>query len=270
MRSINDRTKSHSTRRLTGKTVFLDIDGTLVNDTEGPFNDDIAAIEKAWQSGVKIFLCTGRSLIQIAKVFLDASWVEGIVAAGGAHIILGGETLYHNWIPIPLLCDISALFLSTGRRSNFRGDKFTYIVNPDNTRYSDNRKIQITAKHDFAQKHSNARVSMLTVDLSMEENERDFLLKNFDIYPQIPHFDFFIKGEGKAKGMQMILDALSMDRKDSAAIGDSFNDMDIISHSGTGIAVGNACNELKAQADWISAPVGEGAIVKALEYLGFC
>jgi len=270
LRSINDRTKNDCNSNLTGKTVFLDIDGTLITDTEGPFDDDIKAIEKAWQRGVKIFLCTGRSLIQIAKVFLDASWVDGIVAAGGAHVILGGKTLYHNWVPINLLCDISAMFISTGRRCNFRADKFTYIVNPDSTRNSDSSKIHITAKDDFTQKYSNARVSMLTVDHSMQVNERDFLLKDFDMYMQIPHIDFFIKGEGKAKGMQMILDTLSMDRKDSIAIGDSLNDMDIICKSGTGIAVGNACNELKAQASWISATVGEGAVVKALEYLGFC
>jgi len=262
--------KSHSTGRLTGKTVFIDIDGTLTTDTEGPFDDDITAIEKAWQQGVKVFLCTGRSLIQIAKVFLEAPWIEGIVAAGGAHVILGEKTLYHNWVPIPLLCDISALFLSTGTRCNFRADKFTYIVNPNKNIRSDSEKQQITLKDDFLQKYSDARVSMLTVDHSMQENERDCLLKDFDMYMQIPHIDFFIKGEGKANGMQMILDALSMDRKDSAAIGDSLNDMDIISCSGTGIAVGNACKELKEQASWISAPVGEGAVVKALEYLGFC
>jgi len=127
-----------------------------------------------------------------------------------------------------------------------------------------------TSASDFAGKYADAKVSMLTVDHSIGNEERAFLEKHFDIYPQIPHLDCFIKGEGKAKGMNLILDTLGLEKKYSIAIGDSSNDMDIIQCAGTGIAVGNACEELKEKASWISAPVGEGAVVKALEYLGLC
>ena len=248
---------------MTDRTVFIDIDGTLVDEENGPFNDDLEGIKIAKKRGVRFFLCTGRSLCQIQKIFLEAPWVEGMVVAGGAHVILNGKTLYHNWIPIGVLCEVSALFLETGRRCCFRGDRHVYAVNQNSN------KLPVTAKDDFEKKYSDARVSMLTVDHAID-TERVLLEKYFDIYHQIPHKDCFIKGEGKARGMQMILDALSLDKKDSVAIGDSANDMDVLSHAGTGIAVGNACEELKAIASWISAPVGKGAVVRALEYLNFC
>ena len=249
-------------------SVFLDIDGTLITDADGPFKDDLAAIDKAWQRGAKFFLSTGRSLIQIYKVFLEAHWLGGIVAAGGSHVIAGGKPLYHNWIPIPVLCEISAVFLAADKNCSFRGDKQIYAVNPDSSRPS--VKLPVKQPDDFKKKYSDAKVSMLTVDLTMGEKERSFLENYFDIYPQIPHFDCFIKGEGKAKGMKIILDHFALDRKYSIAIGDSANDLDIINYAGTCIAVGNACEELKAKASWISAPVGEGGVVKALEYLGLC
>ena len=245
-------------------SVFLDIDGTLITDKAGPFLDDLAGIERAFRRGTKFFLCTGRSFVQIAEVFLKAPWLEGIVAAGGSHVILGGKTIYHKWIPIPVLCETAALFIAAGKRCNFRGDKQIYAVNQVDGR------LPVTREDDFVQKYSDAKVSMLTVDLTMGNKERSFLEKHFDIYPQIPHFDCFIKGEGKAKGMKLIMDALSLERKYSIAIGDSANDMDIIEYAGKGIAVGNACEELKEKAAWISASAGEGAVVKALEYLGLC
>jgi hydroxymethylpyrimidine pyrophosphatase-like HAD family hydrolase len=67
--------------------------------------------------------------------------------------------------------------------------------------------------------------------------------------------------------MRILLDAAGIRREDSVAIGDSANDLDMIRYAGAGIAVGNACDELKAAADWVSAPCGEGGIVRALEYL---
>ena len=243
-------------------SVFLDIDGTLITDTAGPFDDDIAGIKRARQKGTKFFLCTGRSLFQIRIILGETPWVDGIVAAGGAHVILGKETLYHHWMPVPVLCEIANLFLAKGKKCCFRGDENNYAVNQNGN------KIPITSANDFALKYSGARVSMLTVDLSMGEEERACLEKYFDIYPQIPHFDCFIKGGGKAKGAKLILERLGLDRKYCVAIGDSANDLDVFELAGTGIAVGNACDSLKEKASWISANVGEGAVVNALEYLG--
>ena len=250
-------------------SVFIDIDGTLISeDNSGPFKDDISGIEKARQRGAKIFLSTGRSLAQIPKQLADASWKDGVVAAGGAHVILGEKTIYHNWAPISVLCEVAGLFLETGKKCGFRGDNHTYVVNRNAG--IDSGKLPVMSAADFSQKYVDARVSMLTVDHSIGNKERALLEKYFDIYIQIPHLDCFIKGEGKAKGMKLVLDTLALDRENSIAIGDSSNDMDIIEYAGTGIAVGNACNELKEKASWISSPVGEGAVVKALEHCGLC
>ena len=249
-------------------SVFLDIDDTLISmEKGGPFPDDMAGIMYAWQRGTKFFICTGRSLVQIHPVLMQAPWRDGIVAAGGAHVIVGDKPIYHNWIPVPVLCETAGIFLEAGLECNFRADKNIYSVNQQN---QNEEKLPITSKNDFMEKYPDAKVSMLTVDLKIGKKERSFLEQYFDIYPQIPHFDCFIKGEGKAKGMKMILDKLGLDARYSVAIGDSANDIDIFEAAGTGIAVGNACRELKEKASWISAPVGEGAIVRALEHLGLC
>ena len=252
-------------------SVFLDIDGTLIDDNySGPFEDDIDIIEKAWQKGVKFFLCTGRSMVQIPIPLAQARWKSGTIAAGGAHVVLDGKTLYHTWVPVSVLCDIASIFLRNKKKCSFRGDTAVYTVNQNIETLAGSGKIPITAGKDFALKYAGTKVSMLTVDHAIGEEERALLKKYFDIYPQIPHLDCFMKGEGKAKGMQLILDTLGLERGNSIAIGDSANDMDIMQYAGTGIAVGNACEELKEKASWVSAPVGEGAVAKVLEYLGLC
>jgi hydroxymethylpyrimidine pyrophosphatase-like HAD family hydrolase len=43
------------------------------------------------------------------------------------------------------------------------------------------------------------------------------------------------------------------------------NDMDAVLYCGTGVAMGNACDELKKAADWVSLPVGSGGVAQAIE-----
>jgi hydroxymethylpyrimidine pyrophosphatase-like HAD family hydrolase len=241
--------------------VFLDIDGTIITSESGPFRDDIGGIESARDAGHRFFICTGRGFGHIPAELREAPWVDGIVAGGGVHVVLDGKILYQKSAPVEALCEISALFLANGKRCTFQGEKATYCINRSDY-------VRITGKDDFAATYPDANISMMTVDKTIDEETRSFLETFFDIYPQIPHYDCFIKGETKSKGMQILLDTAGIRREDSVAIGDSANDLDMIRYAGIGIAVGNACGELKAAADWISAPCGEGGIVRALEHLG--
>jgi hydroxymethylpyrimidine pyrophosphatase-like HAD family hydrolase len=242
--------------------VFLDIDGTIITDNqEGPFPDDIRGIEKARLAGHRFFICTGRSLAHTPEPLREAPWIDGIVAGGGVHVILDGRTLYQKSVPVEALCEISALFLANGKQCTFQGDKVVFGINKKG-------KIPILNRDDFALKYSDAHIAMMTVDKTIDGEDRAVLERYFSIYPQIPHFDCLIKGEGKAKGMQVLLNAAGIRRENSVAIGDSANDLDMIRYAGTGIAVGNACDELKAAADWVSVPCGQGGIVRALEHLG--
>ncbi|MDR0402418.1 MAG: Cof-type HAD-IIB family hydrolase [Treponema sp.] len=244
--------------------VFIDIDGTLVSgNLEGPFPDDIAGIEKARRAGHRFFLCTGRGFGHIPGGLRKAPYFDGIVAGGGVHVLLGGKVLYRKSVSVEALCNISALFLENGKRCTFQGEKATYCINRSDY-------VEITGKDDFARKYPGAHIAMMTVDKTITEKTRAFLETVFDIYPQIPHYDCFIKGESKSRGMRAVLDELALGRENSVAIGDSANDLDMIRFAGAGIAVGNACDELKAAADWISAPCGKGGVVRALEHLGLC
>ena len=62
----------------------------------------------------------------------------------------------------------------------------------------------------------------------------------------------------------MALEALGIPRENSIAIGDSRNDIDIIAAAGLGIAMGNACEELKALAGAITGDCGKGGVGQAL------
>lgn len=56
--------------------------------------------------------------------------------------------------------------------------------------------------------------------------------------------------------------------ENSVAIGDSENDLDMFRHAGWSVAMGNASPAVQSQADWVTAPAGQGGIARALAHIG--
>ena len=58
-----------------------------------------------------------------------------------------------------------------------------------------------------------------------------------------------------------------MPLKNTIAFGDSMNDYEIVTTAGIGVAMGNGHPQLKAAADYVTAPIGEDGVYKACEAL---
>jgi HAD superfamily hydrolase (TIGR01484 family) len=244
---------------MNAKAVFLDIDGTIVtNEGEGPFADDIASIEDARKCGHKVLICTGRGFEHIQPEIRDAPYWDGFVAGGGAHVVIAGKTIYQKVAPLEALAEIASLFFEEGLRCTFQGENYTFGINR-----SDYTRLENPA--DFLTKYRDANIAMMTLDLRIGEKIRAACEKYFDIYPQIPHFDAFLKGESKAKGMEQALCALGIPRADTVAIGDSANDLDMVRFAAVGIAVEDGFPELKAAASWVAPPCGKGPVAAAFK-----
>ena len=57
-------------------------------------------------------------------------------------------------------------------------------------------------------------------------------------------------------------------REESAAIGDSMNDFEMIQAAGIGIAMGNGIPALKEAADYVTSDISEDGLKNAFHYLG--
>ena len=55
-------------------------------------------------------------------------------------------------------------------------------------------------------------------------------------------------------------------QEDTIAIGDGGNDVSMLGYAGIGIAMGNATDEVKAHADYVTTSVDEDGIYNALKH----
>ena len=80
--------------------------------------------------------------------------------------------------------------------------------------------------------------------------------------------DVIAPNGGKDRGIDAILDHFGFDLSESMAFGDGENDLPMLRHAGIGVAMGNADELVKSQADYVAGSVDEDGILTALLHFG--
>jgi Cof subfamily protein (haloacid dehalogenase superfamily) len=74
-------------------------------------------------------------------------------------------------------------------------------------------------------------------------------------------------GVNKADGLANLTKMLGMDLSHVAALGDGHNDVEMLREVGLGIAMGNASDEVKAAAKWVTGTNDEAGVAQAIRKL---
>ena len=80
--------------------------------------------------------------------------------------------------------------------------------------------------------------------------------------------DIISKTGGKAAGIRKMMEIYDLRREEVLAFGDGENDIEMLEFVGTGVAMGNAEDKVKAIADYVTADIDDDGIWKALKHFG--
>lgn len=88
---------------------------------------------------------------------------------------------------------------------------------------------------------------------SLKIKLRKIFKDNLNIYPsKSTYLELMPKNSSKTSAIEFLLQKYNICRDDLMAIGDNYNDIDMIKYAGLGIAMGNAPDEVKKQANTIT------------------
>lgn len=76
------------------------------------------------------------------------------------------------------------------------------------------------------------------------------------------------KNAGKSQAVNWCMETMSIEKSNTFAFGDGFNDNDMLLAVGHGIAMGNAQDNLKEIAEYVTDSVDRDGVFKALQYYG--
>ena len=72
----------------------------------------------------------------------------------------------------------------------------------------------------------------------------------------------------KGTSMKKLLDIFGMRPEEAIAFGDGGNDIPMLKTAGIGVAMGNALDFVKTEADFVTDTVNEDGVISALEHFG--
>ncbi len=254
--------------------IFFDIDGTIIDDDSQIIPaSTIEAIAALRQRGHMPIINTGRPYSHIdprVRAMPFAGWI----CAGGMEIILHDQWLRREEMPRQLCRPV----IDTVRRHNMQviyEVEDGFLLDGDlSTSPQCMREIRQMTKRGYAMHQVDdwediRIIKFVTFDAPGSEHEAC-------VAELQPHFTCIERGGGmveylnkdcsKAQGMQQVLSVLDMAVEESFAIGDSANDIAMFRFAGHAICMGNGVEQAKAAADYVTAPVLEDGIEKALKH----
>lgn len=257
------------------KALFFDIDGTLVSfQTHVIPASTIEALTLAHEKGIQIFISTGRPTLIINNLdeLQSRGLIDGYITMNGGYCYVGDEIIYKSPIPKEDVQTMARICQERGYACIFVGEHEALVCQPNNELrqiFYNFLGVKEFPVVDFDEALSH-EIYQLTPFFSPEDE--------LTIAPQMPQSEFgrwyhsFVditaKGNTKQNGIDEFIKHFGFKLEETMAFGDGGNDIGMLRHAGVGIAMGNAKDDVKASADYVTTSVDEDGIFKALKHFG--
>lgn len=254
--------------------VFFDIDGTLIGfdgkSTVMPESTKLA-LKKLRENGHLAFICSGRPIRFILQEF-DCDMFDGVIAGNGNYIVFEDKCIYNRLIDKPTLERLMTSFDKLQVSCNFSGAYNGYAYKMDRQRIN-KYNSQFKGESFLIEEWEVDDVKANMMDIFFESEEQiqtciDYFSDSLIFNLHGPHMsaDISFKSWSKAEGIKYFMEHAGFSMENTFAFGDGSNDMGMFNIVNTGIAMGNAIPELKAQADYVTSDIFEDGIYNAMKY----
>ena len=259
----------NSNNSMTPRAIFFDIDGTLVSfKTHSIPESAKTAIRRLRNKGIKVIISTGRSFNDIDN--LEDLEFDGYITANGTCCVdQKGKIIAQHLLSKESLGKLAFYLEENPFPCAFMTDKGNFINFVDDQVLSMNQLVNIpTPPIKPISELIEYDVYQLSVFIDPAlETELMSILADCDSSRWHPAFiDINLKNSNKATGMNYFLTYFDIEREYTMAFGDGGNDISMLKHAATGIAMGNGTDEVKAAADYVTGSVDEDGIFNALRY----
>ncbi|MBW9212214.1 MULTISPECIES: Cof-type HAD-IIB family hydrolase [Terrabacteria group] len=259
------------------KTIFFDIDGTLLSfQTHRISKQTLQSLYQLKEKGFQLAIASGRSPIQLPS--LDSSLIrfpwDAYVLLNGQYVLNAKkECVYDLAIPEE---SVRKSFAYMAKKeavcAYFAKDQSFYVCQ--------NKKVMDCFKQNpylpnFYETNSMEEILAKKIyqicPYFSEEEDKAFLEAVPAVKSQrwIDVFADMVPEEGgKSKGIEKAIELFGFS-KEWVCFGDGGNDKSMLQKATLSIAMGNAKEDIKAIADYVTASVDDEGITQALKHFGF-
>lgn len=262
------------------KMIVTDLDGTLLNAADEISKQDKDALLLAKQQGIMVIIATGRPLLEsqeyidaiesgpyfigmngcqtldlsaekaVAESFLSSATVQDVY-----RILNQTQVFYEVYTKREILAPI--------QRKNklcYAGLNEHYLKNAEKmVHFVENIEHCIENVHKFF-------IPADSEELAGTLYEKFYAREDVSVFNSLGNFiEVVPKGCDKAIGLHNLCQSSGVRPEEILAIGDSENDLGMLSYAGVGVAMGNAKVEVKNIARWIVSANDRNGVAEAVQ-----
>lgn len=251
------------------RMLFMDLDGTLLDDRKEITPGNRRALEKALERGHGVIITTGRPLKsamdQAHKLELDKPGCF-LIAYNGAMIYDWGkqEQLFSRTLEIPAVLEIFDYVNPQGFHLQTY-DTWNVLVEPrcDNAivrKYCDLIHMDFQVIENVHTDLREAPVKVLVIETEdragilrlQGELEERMAGKVDTFFSNDTYLEIVPGGMNKGEAVKMLCRMMNVPIENAVAVGDAANDLSMIEAAGIGVAMANGTGEVKAVANYIT------------------
>jgi len=259
---------------MTYQLIALDLDGTLLTDEKDITLPTLNLLVQLQQEGKYIAICTGRSALSVQPLLEHKSFATHLITDNGGTVkeLTTDQTLYTNTIPRSFLaamrevmqeynvhCDVttaSGVYVET--LTEKMAEQYNrYLIKPmaiGDLRQTPEDPLKFTISGEAAV------LDKMVPVLKSQYGEELNIVRSGEYF-----IDIMKEGTTKGKALAMLANHLNVKPKGVVAIGNYYNDLDMLQYAGLGIAMDNSPEDVKAAADVVTLSNNEDGVRLALE-----
>lgn len=254
------------------KLIATDIDGTiLIPDKE--FTEGVkSCVADLIQNGVKVVLVTGRMNAAARLVAEKLNLQTPLISYQGGLVTEGDRVLYERYLTEKQAEEILDWAKEEDIHINLYNNDILYSERDcfEIQKYAGRQNVSYVVK-DFKCIKKDKVNKILAIDYEHPEKidklEKELPQRFPDLYivKSTPYFlEFSNKEASKYCAVKFLQDYLDIKDEETLTIGDQNNDISLLKAGGIKVAMGNATEELKKCADYITDTVENDGFVKVI------
>ncbi|MFC0522256.1 Cof-type HAD-IIB family hydrolase [Pontibacillus salicampi] len=250
--------------------VFLDIDGTILDERKQIPDQSKQSIQQLKDSGIHVAIATGRAPFMFEHLRKELD-IHSYISFNGQYVVFEDEVVYENPLMMEHIKGLHDEAIQSGHPMVF--------LNQSGMRAS-------VGEHPFIEESlASLKFSYPEIDSSFyhnnhihqallfcEKGEEESYFKGHNQLDFIRWHDYSVdvlpSGGSKAIGIEKFIERTGFAKEDTIAFGDGLNDTEMIQFAHVGVAMGNAQPELKQIADVITKHVEEDGLTHGFKLVG--
>lgn len=258
------------------KAIMFDLDDTLLRDDRTVSDYTVSVMRRAAERGIHIIPASGRACRSMDGFVRQLGCASLFVSCNGAEVWTPEETLLHRVeIGVELARETAAFVQERGCYAQvYAGERFFYNKEgPWARSYAESSMLKGEYVGDLTRWLAEPTAKLLVMDepervARFLQEGRERFAGRLAVSCSKPYFLEFNPLEAtKGNALRFCAERLGFGLEQVIAFGDSLNDLSMLQLAGTGVAMGNARDDVKQQCDAVCLSNQEDGVARYVAQL---